>query len=290
MRNVMTHLFMMIIFIACLLFSGCAQMPVPESTIGPPKVEAAVSSEDEAVATGFIPEGYDLLTRDNSSGRFALTTEDYDGDGMMEMLIFYGEAHKNKASGMILIESVDDEWLIKWDKSMKTALSYIINDYHVIDFQGSGTKSIILELGYKDHVKMIQIIEFAEEADILYVTECNNLEVIVEEGENPALAIWINVVMDVEYIEVIRWNVEDGAFRQATYDVPDYYSKLVPFYEKNLLDNGVESIYGYYYADILMKAGRYDEALMTVSDYLKGESHSLIYDMKGNFIKGKCAT
>ena len=269
----------------CLILVGCIRIATPESTIRPPNIQKNYETEIESYIAQLIPEEMELLTKENLDERFEMKSIDVDLDGETEWLAFYGLPHIERSYGFIVLQKNNGDWTLYFDQSFENS-NYYIEDYFITDFDGDGYEDIIIEKGYGAAVKMANIYKLKDKPENLYTIQCNQMEIIENEGSTPTLAIWLDAAYDIHYIELIKW--KDGAFTLATYDHPDYYEKLIYHYSKIAMQT-TDSIYHYYYADILMKAGQYEKGLEKINYFLDEDKlPSDVYIMKGNFVKAKC--
>lgn len=282
------------IFISFILLTGCFDLPGPETVIIPPTVFARDVSELETILDSFIDDEFVVFTRERSGERFDII----DVAGEEGLVIgFFGVAQQKEAKGFVVIKKTKTGYEKVFRKQYQQSSEYGISSFQYMDIIKDNKKELIIEHCYLQKPKKITIYSFNSEYNddnghIIYVNEeytieSNRYELIINDTDKPALAIWINIKNDIFYIEVIKWI--EQSFEQVTYNYPQYYKQLLPNYRRNALDGLLGAVATYYYSDILMKAGEYELALEWIDEYLSVDNYvTSLYRMKSQFIKGKC--
>lgn len=268
-----------IVLLFGMITSSCNYLPLPEEVMRPP-----IGESNSAIVVDtdrFIPEGMIALNAGNSGGRYHTRFTDIENDGLDELVVFYGVPGEYSGRGLLLLQEYD-VWMLYHEVSYTENDRYVLEKADFVDIDGNGRKEIIIELSTFNNARMFQIIKINSQVEKMYMFGADRVDIIRNEDSLPMLAIWQYETNGGFDIDVIRWE-EDG-FVNASYDVPGYFTKLIPSYEK---DENTDSNAFLYLADAFLKSGDYINSLKRINDYLE-EDRGNEQKLKAAIIKSRC--
>jgi len=218
----------------------------------------------------FLPPGAEIIMLESPYKVPAVITVDLDGDGVLELIGAYYWQGENY---IIVLKYYNNSWHVAdtikgkgynitylgtapiTDRKMNNLIvgwqvGAIWSDLSVYEWTGTGISDLIDGNKYFSKID-VEDIEGTEGKDGLY-----------------ELALWIHDTGDAYKVEIYRW--VDGKFLLAPDAYPEYFKKVVNYYE-NLLKEKDSTTYWYYLADAQIKTGDTTGALKSIDRALAFE-------------------
>ncbi|TYP54229.1 tetratricopeptide repeat protein [Thermosediminibacter litoriperuensis] len=262
------------------LIAGCSILPSPASIIRPPQtVSTPVENEGDVVAVvqKFLPPGAQLERY--GSGR-AISQRDLDAvDGKSEILAVYRVGDNTNEIGAFVLKFKDGQWQKVWEQQ---GFGFALDLLEFEDITGDGKPEVLIgtTIGasagngldifswHGDTLKKIAGTGY-HRLDILHLTG----KYSTEKGYDgrAQLAVWQKDTITAMAVDVLRWYEIGLVPAEDLY--PEYFPKVVEYYEEQLKKAPDAPVIWYYLADAQQKAGMPEKALKSVEKglSLKGD-------------------
>ncbi|MBM7868360.1 hypothetical protein GTO89_05175 [Heliobacterium gestii] len=254
--------------------SGCGVLTPPSLMIMPPQLPLSDSQVDEslqATVQKFLPPGASLEEPKNPPGAKAIQQVDIDGDGNAEVLATYRAGQKGEL-GALLLKNNQNHWEKLWQTEGASGLA--IDMATVADIDGDGRGELLLGwligasagngldiFTWRDHhVEPLATLGY-HKLDILPAA---HPEV---DGKAVALALWRKDTGKAYKIDLVRWTAtgKTAGWVHAEEQYPDYYKKVVDYYQERVKEMPGAAFYKYYLADGQVKSKAGEETLATIA-------------------------
>lgn len=211
----------------------------------------------------FLPQTATVLELQQPNKKPAVIVADIDGDHVDELIGAFRYQEKNY---ILILKNRNNQWqpLI-----MISGSGYGISDLLAVPLTDTGVNTLIIGWQQGSMWSQLNLLQWMNNAfvwlptnDIIYSKlEAEDMD---KDGKYE-LAIWTHDTGEAYKVEVYRW--DKTGLVQAK-DVYPYYFKKVAAYYENLLKTNDFSYYWYYLADAQMKAGDFDQALVSIDKAL----------------------
>ncbi|MGE5415658.1 MAG: hypothetical protein ACM3UZ_02615 [Acidobacteriota bacterium] len=284
-KNIMRLIVGLILAATIIVLPGC-QLPWSKShntATKAPQVSAPSLDDDEVeqAVKSSLPAGAVLIAPLNPEGTEAVQTEDMDNDGTREIIAAYsmGEKRKAEAYAMILKQKNNT-----WEKIWQSGPSgYEIDCAIPADVTGDGRNELLMGWTLGASVgNGLDILSLKNgKVDKLYSTGYHKMELLneAEDGDKRvALALWQKDTGEAFQVDVYRWDGQRLAAASEFY--PDYFEKVVEYYEPLVKETPDDAFYWYYLADAQIRVGNKVDARDSIN---KGMSLHKGYPALGRF-------
>ena len=295
-------LFSVILFLS-ISITGCTLFPNPSDLIISPTSQDPVLH----IIQSFLSENSVLIIPDNRMNTTPYLLYDIDQNGKDEVMFviqyLQSSANQNKLE-VCIIKDFHEEWKLVW-KVDNYAMGMDFVD--LIDLTDNGIPEIVL--GWNsgtslqkglDLYQIIDIVSFTTSRDFsteYTMIEKPNLVSTLERKylfDKKEIVIWKKEKEDAFSVDIFQFNDPKTILQSSLEPVPmnkqypDYFKKVVTYYQSVIDNHQNESIYWYYYAQALLYASSPEESLNACSEGLVVSKVSNVFPSQSdfNYIKG----
>lgn len=256
-----------------ILTGGCSSMPTPGATMKPPSVPETKGIEEQDYkqeVLNYLPAGAKLEDVNNTS----IFPVDVDGDLNPEYLATY--RLDESRVGAFLLKKIGSDYSMVWTDVGK---GYGFDTVKIADVTGDGLADILIgwTIGASAGNALDVFSWRNNTLQNIYRSSYHRMDVEDLDGYYgrdgiDEVALWTKDTGDAFDVQVMRWNERDKDFESAPDVYQSYYPGVVQYYQDKVKEIPDARPYWYYLGVAQYRAGRYNDALKSVSSGLKAKN------------------
>ena len=215
-----------------------------------------------------LPMGAVLVNAQNPYEEMPVKMVDIDGDGIPEIIAAY---IWQEIPFVLIFKNYNNLWYKVADIE---GVGYNINYLNFADVTGRGVKDLIIGWQTGAVWSELNIFQFRNAQlyrivkDVIYSKiEVENMSEEKNIAGEVNIALWTHDTGEAYKVEVLRWGNGKLVPTEAAY--PDYFKKVVTYYEEKVKEMPEAAFYWYYLADAQIKSGQEKEAEKSIEIGMK---------------------
>lgn len=252
----------------------CDANKTPASMISSP-LSTVENQNDNTIkmVNEFIPKNAKLTIPNNLQGSNGIQSKDLNGDGKDEVVAFYKTNESSPKVGIIVLKQINDS---KWDKiyDTKSEEAYEVDYLKLADVDGDGKDDIVAGWTISGQTKGLDILSLKDDgvkrivSDYYSKIDVEDMADINGKTDGKAeIGLWVNDTGEAYVVDALRWN--GSALKSAKDVYPNYFKKVVAYYQGKVKESPDAPFYWYYLADAQIKVNDMKDALTSINKGLE---------------------